>query len=107
MPILRVQITGTAQSPQDFEEFIRRIPADRRPVSAETLEQLLDRHGVSDHELELMDEFGLPQRFSLGPLVDLDPSTPIRIQYRTADVDRELPPLDPGVVLLEEYLVAE
>ena len=107
MAILRVQILGKAQTVDEFENFIRRVPADRRPSGPETLQQLLDRNGVSDDELELMDEFGLLQRFSLGSLTQLSPDTPIRLQYRTASVDKELPPLEPGVLILKEYLVSE
>ncbi|MCX5044839.1 hypothetical protein OG921_24440 [Aldersonia sp. NBC_00410] len=107
MSIKKVQITAKAAAEEEFERFLRRLPPEDRPSGPPTLKYLLDRYGVSPDELELLDEFGLRHRFSLGSLSALDPDTPIQIAFRRADADYDFPALEPGVLLLKEYLVSE
>ncbi|MBU3063056.1 hypothetical protein KO481_16170 [Nocardia sp. NEAU-G5] len=74
-----------------------------------TLANLTRKYGVSgsdDMEIELFDGFGMKQRVSLAPFAELDPDTYIKIMFLSAPAEREFPELEPGAVLLKEYLVA-
>jgi len=106
MMITKVQIIGEVsdeESVQHFQPLLDRVP--ERP----TLATLIRKHGVegSDNlEIELLDKFRNKQRFSLAPFADVDPDAYIKIRFLSGPVDLEFPALEPGAVLLKEYLVA-
>ncbi len=103
MPVTRVQIIAEARvSPR----FAHLVPDDVGPVGPTTLAYLRERCGVGPDEYELMDEFGMKQRFSLAPFAHLSQDTVMAISFRSGSADREFPPLQPGEVLVKEYLVA-
>lgn len=106
MSVKRLQLTAAVAEAEDFERFWKRVPPEDRPAGPPTLRSLREKHGVSPHEIELCDEFGLRRRVSIAPFADLDPDTPIKIVFRSAEADREFPELEPGVLLLDDYLVA-
>jgi hypothetical protein len=106
MTIVKVQIRAEAKEPDHGERFTRLIPADEAPQPP-TLANLRKRFGNSLDEVELEDKFGMLQQFSLAPFVDMAPDTYINISFLSGPAEREFPPLEPGAVLLKEYLVAE
>ncbi|CAM2854936.1 hypothetical protein [Skermania piniformis] len=102
MPVTRVQIIAEAR---ESSRFTHLIPDNLGQVGPTTLAYLRERCGVGPDEYELMDEFGTKQRFSLASFAHLSPDTVMAISFRSGSADREFPPLEPGEVLLKDYLV--
>lgn len=104
--ITRIQIIGEVSDEESVHHFLRLL--DRVPERP-TLATLISKHGVdgSDNlEIELLDKFQTKQRFSLAPFADVDPDTYIKIKFLSGPAEREFPALEPGAILLKEYLVA-
>jgi hypothetical protein len=106
MLITKIQIIAEV-SDADSNSHLLRL-ADDVPAPP-TLANLTRKFGVSgsgDMEIELLDGFGVKQRISLAPFAGLDPDTYVKISFLSAPADREFPDLEPGAILLKEYLVA-
>jgi hypothetical protein len=106
MLITKIQIIAEVSDADCNSHFLRLAEDVPAPP---TLANLTCKFGVSgsgDMEIELFDGFGTKQRVSLAPFAGLDPDTYIKISFLSAPADREFPDLEPGAILLKEYLVA-
>ncbi|WP_054814245.1 hypothetical protein [Nocardia arizonensis] len=106
MLITKIQIIGGVSDEESISHYTRLLDSvPERP----TLATLIRKHGVegSDNlEIELLDKFQNKQRFSLAPFADVDPDAFIKIRFLSGPAEREFPDLEPGEILLKEYLVA-
>ncbi|MCX4092059.1 hypothetical protein [Nocardia sp. alder85J] len=105
--ITKIQIVAEVSGPGSDSHFLRLTEDVPNPPTLANLTNEFGVSGSADMEIEWYDGFGLKQRFSLSPFAGLDPDTYIKITFLSAPAEREFPDLEPGAVLLKEYLVAD
>jgi len=90
------------------DRFAQFLPEGER-LAPRTFSNLRKKYGDPEDEfgIKLLDEFGVAQCLSLAAFADSDPAVEIQITFLSGPAGQEFPTLEPGEILLKDYLVAD